>query len=65
MQLQGWRYESEKDFEKVFSESMKLLREYEKTLLLKTDVEYAENVQDVKQCVLKVVSEIEEKRHDD
>ena len=53
------------DFEKVFSESMKLLREYEKTLLLKTDVEYAENVQDVKQCVLKVVSEIEEKRHDD
>lgn len=54
-----------KDIEKIFYENMVLLREYEKTLSSKTDVEYAENKQKVKQCVTKIVSEIEEKRCND
>lgn len=54
-----------KDIEKIFYENMVLLREYEKTLSSKTDVEYAENKQKVKQCVTKIVSELEEKRCND
>lgn len=54
-----------KDIEKIFYENMVLLREYEKTLSSKTDVEYAENTQEVKRCVAKIVSEIEEKRCND
>lgn len=54
-----------KNVEKIFYENMVLLREYEKTLSSKTDVEYAENKEEVIQCVTKIVSEIKEKSCND
>jgi 2-keto-3-deoxy-L-rhamnonate aldolase RhmA len=54
-----------KEIEKIFDVNMVLLREYEKTLSSKTAAEYAENTQDVKECIAKIVSGIKEKKHND
>lgn len=54
-----------KEFEKIFNENMTSLREYEKTMSLKTDAEYAENVQEIKRYVTKIVKEIEEGKKND
>lgn len=54
-----------KEIEKIFEDNMVLLREYEKTLPLKTDAEYNKNTQEIKRCVAKIVSETEEKKRND
>ena len=46
----------------IFSENVALLREYEKTLVNKSDFEYSENAKAVKLGVDMIVSKIKEKR---
>lgn len=47
--------------EQIFSENMTRLRDYEATLIYKTDSEYAENTKLVKNCVAEIVSKIKER----
>lgn len=48
--------------EGVFSENVALLREYENSLVGKSDFEYAENAKAVKRCVDIIVNKIKEKK---
>ncbi len=50
------------DIEKIFTENIARLREYEDTLIYKTNDEYRRNKQAVKCCVTEVVSKIKERK---
>lgn len=48
--------------EKIFSENMARLRAYENSLTFRTDDEYAQNAEAVKDCVAEIVSKIKERK---
>ncbi len=49
----------------IFVENMAKLREYEDTLAYKTQEEYGENIQAVKDCVTTIVNKIEEEKNNE
>ncbi len=51
-----------KDVEEVFSKNIALLRDYEKSLLTKTQLEYSENTKAINSRVDMIVSKIKEKK---